>query len=336
MIRREKDRPLLGLNTFAIAARSKEYIEFSSAEDLHDLFHGQEEAPGNWYLLGGGSNILFTGDYPGTLLHPVSRGIRVTREDEQYVVVRADAGVTWDGLVAFCVDRGWGGLENLSFIPGTVGASPVQNIGAYGVEAKDAAERVQVYLPHTDETRWLTASECRFGYRDSVFKRELKGKAIVTAVEYRLNRRPVLKLDYGDIRGEMGAGTAPSIAEVRNAVIRIRRRKLPDPAVTGNAGSFFKNPVVPPEKAEALRRAWPGLPVYPAPGGTKVSAAWLIDKAGWKGHRTSTVGVHDRQALVLVNLGGCTGKEVLDLAGAIRADVKEKFGVEIEMEVNVL
>ena len=331
-----RDKALEALNTFGVPAFARYYAVFADRRQLDELFSMPETEGLPWYVLGGGSNVLFTGDYEGLMLQPVGKRMEAVEESGETVSVRAEAGVVWDDFVRFCVERGYGGVENLSGIPGSVGAAPVQNVGAYGAEAKDVIREVEIYLPQERTVRMLRREECAFGYRDSVFKRELKGRAIVLSVTFELSRMPVFRLGYGDLVQEVERLGGASPENVRRAVISIRNAKLPDPAVLGNSGSFFKNPVVAPEAAERLKARYPEMPSYPAPGGGKLAAGWLIDRAGWKGRREGRVGVHDRQALVLVNHGGAAGSEVLELARRIVADVAEKFGVELELEVNVL
>ena len=258
-------------------------------------------------------------------------------ETPDAVAVRAEAGVEWDDLVAWAVERDLWGIENLSLIPGKVGAAPVQNIGAYGAEAKDAIESVEMFCTDTCNTLILSREHCAFGYRESVFKHALRGRVVITAVTFRLSRRPRPDLGYGDLLRETEARGGATLRNIREAVCAIRRSKLPDTAVLGNAGSFFKNPVVEAAVAERLRTDYPALPLYPAAEGRmKLAAGWLIEQAGMKGHREGCVGVHDRQALVLVNYGGATGSEVLALAHKVQEAVRAKFGVEIAAEVNVL
>lgn len=335
MLREYTDADLTLRNSFHVAQRAACIAEFENADDLRELF--AVRPPERWYVLGGGNNILFTRDYDGTLLTPAARGIALAADLGDEVLVRAEAGVEWDDLVAWSVERELWGLENLSLIPGTVGAAPVQNIGAYGREAKDAIEQVELFCPETLNTLVLAGAHCGFGYRDSIFKRELRGRAIITAVTFRLSRTPRPSLDYGDVRREVEARGGATLRNIRGAICAIRRAKLPDTAVTGNAGSFFKNPVVDAEVAGRLREQYPDMPLYPAPEGrVKLAAGWLIDRAGMKGRCEGSVGVHDRQALVLVNRGGATGAEVLVFARRVQAEVQKKFGVEIETEVNVL
>ncbi len=323
MIREFFDVSLHGFNTFGIGATADRLVEFEAAEDLQGIF----PIDGRWNVLGGGSNILFTGDYHGTLLRCTGRGMEISKDGQ----VRVEAGMVWDDFVAETVEHGLWGAENLSHIPGTVGAAPVQNIGAYGVEAKDIIESVEVYDPSREEVLVMEAAECGFGYRDSIFKRSMHG--VITAVNFRLSRTPRPRLEYG---GLCDTVTEPTLENIRRAVIDIRASKLPDPEVQGNAGSFFKNPVVASEVAEKLRELYPDMPLYDAPHGLKkLAAGWLIDRAGWKGRTLGRVGVHPKQALVLVNLGGATGGEVMELAHRIQNDVRAQFGVEINTEVNI-
>jgi len=337
MINEYKDVSLRALNTLGIEVRCERLVEFSDAGDLPKIFMRPEIAGGRWAVLGGGSNILFTGDFCGTLLRPVGHAIDIVADDGTEATVRAEAGAVWDDFVAWTVERGLWGAENLSHIPGTVGAAPVQNIGAYGVEAKDIIHSVEMYDAVTGKMVTLPGGHCDFGYRDSVFKRLLKGRVVITAVFFTLGRAARPQLDYGDLRAyveELGGAT---LANIRTAVVAIRRSKLPEPSETGNAGSFFKNPTVSAATVEGLLAAYPDMPVYPAAddGFRKSAAGWLIDRCGWKGRSLGRAGVHARQALVLVNLGGATGGEILTLAGQIAADVRAKFGVELEPEVNV-
>lgn len=262
----------------------------------------------------------------------------MTGSEGDEVFVRVEAGAEWDDVVAWAVGEGLWGVENLSLIPGKAGAAPVQNIGAYGAEAKEVIERVETFLPATGNELILSAEHCDFGYRDSVFKHALRGRAVITAVTLRLHRTPHPALAYGDLQREVEARGGATLENIREAVCAIRRAKLPDPAVLGNAGSFFKNPVVARAEAERLRAAHPDMPLYPTadPARVKLAAGWLIDRAGMKGYREGRVGVHDRQALVLVNLGGATGSEVIDLARKVQRAVAERFGVEIAPEVNLL
>ncbi len=335
MIREFHQISLRTRTSFGVDQQAARLVEFETPEDLRTLFAAG--IPEKWTVLAGGNNILFTRDYDGVLLTPVARGITLLSDDGDEVRVRADAGVEWDDLVEWAVGRGLWGIENLSLIPGKAGAAPVQNIGAYGCEAKDAIRRVEMYCVETGAMLTLDAAHCGFGYRESVFKHDLKGRAIITAVEIALTHTPRPRLGYGDVEREVEARGGATLRNIREAICAIRRAKLPDPAVLGNAGSFFKNPVVGAAAAERLLAEYPDMPHYPAPEGrVKLAAGWLIDRAGMKGSRKGAVGVHERQALVLVNHGGATGGEVIAFAHEVQERVREKFGIEIDTEVNIL
>ena len=335
MIREFHQISLRTRNSFGVDQQAARLVEFETPEDLRTLFAAG--IPEKWTVLAGGNNILFTRDYDGVLLTPVARGITLLSDGGDEVRVRADAGVEWDDLVEWAVGRGLWGIENLSLIPGKAGAAPVQNIGAYGCEAKDAIRRVEMYCVETGAMLTLDAAHCGFGYRESVFKHDLKGRAIITAVEIALTHTPRPRLGYGDVEREVEARGGATLRNIREAICAIRRAKLPDPAVLGNAGSFFKNPVVGAAAAERLLAEYPDMPHYPAPEGrVKLAAGWLIDRAGMKGRRKGAVGVHERQALVLVNHGGATGGEVIAFAHEVQERVREKFGIEIDTEVNIL
>ncbi len=335
MIREFHQISLRTRNSFGVDQQAARLVEFETPEDLRTLFAAG--IPEKWTVLAGGNNILFTRDYDGVLLTPVARGITLLSDDGDEVRVRADAGVEWDDLVEWAVGRGLWGIENLSLIPGKAGAAPVQNIGAYGCEAKDAIRRVEMYCVETGAMLTLDAAHCGFGYRESVFKHDLKGRVIITAVEIALTHTPRPRLGYGDVEREVEARGGATLRNIREAICAIRRAKLPDPAVLGNAGSFFKNPVVGAAAAERLLAEYPDMPHYPAPEGrVKLAAGWLIDRAGMKGRRKGAVGVHERQALVLVNHGGATGGEVIAFAHEVQERVREKFGIEIDTEVNIL
>ncbi len=336
MIRRYTEHPLAQLNSFHVEEVAADIIEFDHADDLMEIF-APEKAPQKWLVLGGGNNILFTQRYDGTLIHPTGKQLKVVAEDEHSLTLLAEAGLEWDDMVAWCVERELWSAENLSLIPGSVGASPVQNIGAYGSEAKDIISRVHFFDTDTLTLRTLLNEECRFAYRDSIFKQELRGKTIITAVEFTLRKEARPNLGYGDLSREVEALGGATLKNIRDAVCAIRRSKLPDTAVLGNAGSFFKNPIVDGAVADALAAKYPDMPSYPAPEGKrKLAAGWLIDRAGMKGFRDGKVGVHERQALVLVNFGGATGNEVIALAKQVQSAVHDKFGIAIEPEVNIL
>lgn len=330
------DTDLSGRNSFHVRQRAARLVEFETAGDLRELF--SEERPARWMVLGGGNNILFTEDFDGTLIVPRSTAITVTGDDPEAVYVRADAGVEWDDLVEWAVARGLWGVENLSLIPGKAGAAPVQNIGAYGAEACNTIVEVEMFCPETMNMLTLAAAHCGFGYRESIFKHSLRGRVIITAVKFRLMKAPQPNIAYGDLQREVEARGGATLRNIRDAVCAIRRSKLPDTSLLGNAGSFFKNPVVGRGVAEELLEKYPDMPVYPAAGPDclKLAAGWLIDRAGMKGYAEGAVGVHDRQALVLVNRGGATGGEVLALARKVQQRVRDMFGIEIETEVNIV
>lgn len=337
MIKEYRDIPLRDLNSFHVEEQADCLLEFDQAEDLGQIFHSSG-APCRWYVLGGGNNILFTRRYEGTLIKPTGQRIEILSQTPQQTIVRAEAGVDWDHFVSWCVGQGLWGAENLSLIPGTVGAAPVQNIGAYGVEAKDIILRVHYFDVEQRRHLTLDCDECRFAYRDSIFKHELRGRVIITSVEFVLSSVENPNLGYGDLSREVEQLGGPTLENIRKAVCAIRQSKLPDTAVMGNAGSFFKNPIVDQAVAERLKAEYENMPIYPAadPAKRKLAAGWLIDKAGLKGYRSGCVGVHDRQALVLVNHGGATGNDVTALARFVQQRVAESFGIEIEPEVNIL
>ncbi|PTU66185.1 UDP-N-acetylenolpyruvoylglucosamine reductase [Chromobacterium sp. Panama] len=332
--------PLKSLNTFGMDARARDFCRLDALSELPALLDSPAYRAGPVLWLGGGSNLLFTRDYPGLVVKLELRGVRLLEESGEDVIVEAAAGENWHDFVLRTLEQGWYGLENLSLIPGTVGASPIQNIGAYGVEAKDHIHQVVCAdLERGGAELTLSKADCRFGYRDSVFKHEAAGRLLVTAVRFRLSRAPRLRTGYGDIQQELDAAgiAAPTPQDVSDAVIRIRSSKLPNPAELGNAGSFFKNPVLPAEQAQALLARHPTLPHYPAADGkVKLAAGWLIDQCGLKGHRDGDAGVHARQALVLVNYGAASGEQMRALADKVRAEVHQRFGVELEPEPIVL
>jgi UDP-N-acetylmuramate dehydrogenase len=330
-------RNLKNDNTLHLNSTADWYAAPSDEEELAELFSVEEFRNMERLITGSGSNILYKGDFNGLVIHPAMNEIVIDNEDDQFVYLRVGAGVDWDYLVSHAVDRGWGGLENLSLIPGCVGASPVQNIGAYGAEAADCIVSVSYFDTELLEMREIKAVECKFGYRDSIFKSELKGRAIITRVIFRLTKHPVINANYADLAQELSVIEKPAIGDIREIVCKIRESKLPDPNVTGNAGSFFKNPVIPAEQASALQEEYPSLKIFQAEEGfSKVPAAWLIDQCGFKGIRKGNVGVHEKQALVLLAFEGAKGKELLDLADEIRTAVKERFNIDIEPEVNIV
>jgi len=326
------DAPLQGRNTFGVAVRAPLLAEVSDATTLPDLLSSGpfREPP---LVLGGGSNLLFVDDPAQPLLSLTGRSIHLL-DDGDVALVRADAGVQWHGFVLDTLARGLCGLENLALIPGTVGAAPIQNIGAYGVEVREFIHAVEAFEPATGTWHRLDREDCAFAYRDSVFKQQ-PDRFVVTAVEFSLPRTPDLRLDYAGIGDELAAqGIAhPTPLQVAETVVAIRRRKLPDPAVLGNAGSFFKNPVVPAAQAEALLAEHPTLPAFRGAGNTrKLSAAWMIEACGWKGHRDGDAGVASSHALVLVNHGRASGRQLFELARRIADSVQQRFGVPLEPE----
>ena len=329
------DYSLLAHNTFGMEVKAAQFVEYSSEEELVQLLEEHPEFFVHALHIGQGSNLLFTQDYAGTVLHSAIRGIKVVSETEKEVLVRAGAGEVWDDFVAYAVQQQWYGAENLSLIPGEVGASAIQNIGAYGVEVKDLIVEVEAFEIATGKKRIFKCEECEYAYRESIFKKELKGKYIVTYVTYRLDKLPHFKLEYGNVRSELEKmGVEPSLQTVRQVIVSIRQAKLPDPKVQGNAGSFFMNPMVNREKFEELLGQYPSMPHYMLEDGrVKIPAAWMIDQCGWKGRQEGRAGVHPKQALVLVNCGGATGQEIIALSDHIRASVQEKFGVAIFPEV---
>jgi UDP-N-acetylmuramate dehydrogenase len=327
---------LKGYNTFGIDVSARWLSTFGSQEELRELLSGLADRP--LLILGGGSNILFTRDFDGLVLRNEVKGIDLVREDDHYIYVRAGAGENWHGFVQHALQRNWAGVENLSLIPGNVGAAPMQNIGAYGVEIKQVFYELSAYHLGEHKVYTFSLNDCAFGYRESVFKRRFKGQFIILDVTFRFSKVPKFHTEYGAIREEldkMGVEKL-SIQAVSEAVIRIRQSKLPDPAVIGNAGSFFKNPTVTAEEFVRLRDAFSGIVGYPVDGGVKLAAGWLIEQCGWKGYRKGDAGCHARQALVLVNYGHAGGREIYDLSEEILQSVKAKFGVELEREVNII
>lgn len=325
-------------NTFGLNVRADRLITFMLEENaIHFLKAHNEEYFRRYLVLGGGSNVLFTGDFHGTIIHPAMEGITVEENRSDHVIVSAGAGVIWDDFVELTVNHGFGGLENLSFIPGLVGAVPVQNIGAYGTEVSNTIVKVRAININDGKVREFTNEECRFNYRGSIFKEELKDRFLITKVYFRLSTKPMLSLEYGSLKDEISKMDSSSLSNVRKVVIATRKGKLPDPAVTGNAGSFFKNPYVDESIAEELKSKYPKMPLFrESSGALKLAAGWLIEQCGWKGKRIGDAGVHERQALILVNHGNATGPEIYDLSEKIRKSVLEKFGINLVREVEVI
>ncbi len=341
-----KDYSLLAHNTFGIDAKCSRFVEYASVEEAQQLVVSLTEADQPLLILGGGSNLLLTGDYQGTVLHSAIKGIEVmenssfeNQEDEKgSVFLKCGSGEVFDDVVAYAVEHGYHGAENLSIIPGEVGASAVQNIGAYGVEAKDIIYKVEAVEIATGKVVNFDNADCQYSYRQSKFKHEWRDKYLVTHVIYRLSKTFTPDLDYGNIRTSLAAKhiAEPTAQQLRDVIIEIRNAKLPDPKVEGNAGSFFMNPIVEKAKYDELAAQYPGMPHYTIDAEhEKIPAGWMIDQCGWKGKNLGRAGVHDKQALVLVNRGGATGEEIVKLCETIRKDVFEKFGIEIHPEVNV-
>jgi len=328
---------LKSYNTFGLDYKADSFISIKSESEAVKVLRGEKKLKGQVFVLGGGSNILLTGDFKGTILHPEIGGILIVKESPDFVIVSSGAGVYWDNFVEWAVNNGLGGVENLSLIPGMVGATPVQNIGAYGVEVKDSIESVKAVSMEDGSIKEFSNPECRFGYRESIFKGELRRKYLITSVIFRLTKNPSLNTVYGSLREEAEKSGPVSLKTIREAVISIRRSKLADPKLIGNAGSFFKNPVIRNNQAEDFRQRNPDAALYDNPsGGIKVSAGWLIEKCGWKGRRIGDAGVYDKQALVLVNYGRATGLEILKLSEEIKQSVFNKFGIELALEVEVI
>lgn len=334
MIDRHTDFSLLRHNTFGMDVKASQFIEFDCEEDVMELVRDGIGCP--HIVIGGGSNLLFLNDYNGIVLHSRIMDINIIEEDESSILLRVGSGVIWDDLVAYSVNNGWQGLENLSAIPGEVGASAVQNVGAYGVEAGDLIECVEAVSVSDASKRCFSKQECSYSYRNSIFKQDEKGKNIITYVTFRLRKKAEFSLTYGNLKDvALGMGEL-SAKNIRSAVMQIRASKLPDTKELGSAGSFFMNPVVSRDKADALALQYPEMPRYDVAGGVKLSAAWLIDRCGWKERRVGNVGVYKHQPLVLVNYGGATGKEVYDFSSLVCSTVKDKFGVELVREVIVV
>lgn len=326
-------------NTFGIDAHTKEFVEATSVEELLLLVSMFDFTTRKLMVIGGGSNILLTKDFDGMVIKNSIKGIDVVDENDEHVWVKAYAGEVWHEFVLYCIHHNYAGVENLSLIPGCVGAAPMQNIGAYGVEIKDTFDSLEALEMDSGEVVAFSKEDCQFGYRESIFKHEAKGKYIILSVTFKLSKHPKFNVTYGAIKQilDKNGVTELSIKAISDAVIEIRTSKLPNPKVLGNAGSFFKNPEIPNETYGKLKEQFPDIPGYPAAEGfTKVAAGWMIEQCGWKGKRVGNTGAHKDQALVLVNYGGATGDEIWKLAMDIQYSVKEKFGVIIHPEVNIV
>lgn len=338
MLQIQQNVSLKNFNTFGIDANARYFAEISHADELAELFADPQWLQMPRLVLGGGSNILIVADFNGLVIRLNIRGIehRISHDD---IFVEAGAGEVWNDLVNYCVDHGYAGMENLSLIPGSVGASPIQNIGAYGVELKDVFESCQAFEIATGEVKTFSKDDCKFGYRESVFKGELAGQYIIVSVKFRLSLTPHFNLKYGAIEQEMAARgiTEPTLKDVSQVVSHIRVSKLPDPSTIGNAGSFFKNPVITAAEFEPVKQKFPEVVNYPAGDGLiKLAAGWLIEQCGWKGKVVGNTGTYKNQALVLVNHGGATGTEVYNLSSQIIDSVYTKFGVTLQREVNIV
>jgi UDP-N-acetylmuramate dehydrogenase len=332
----QTNKNLKEFNTFGISVKAEMFASFSTVNELKTILSHRNGK--DLLVLGGGSNLLLTKDFEGLVIKNEIKRFEVIEETENVVIVESGAGENWHEFVLNCIDKGFGGVENLSLIPGSVGASPMQNIGAYGVEIKDVFESLSAYHISSGEIHYFDKTKCEFGYRESIFKNKVKGEYIILTVTFRLTKNPTINSSYGAINEQlkiMGI-EKPTIQELSAAVIAIRQSKLPDPKIIGNAGSFFKNPIVDNVLLEKIQVSYPDIPNYPAINGRKLAAGWLIEKAGWKGKTFGNYGVHKLQALVLVNYGNCTGKEIFDLSSEIIQDVFIKFGVSLEREVNIL
>ena len=341
-------------NSFGFDAIAKYFVEINETSDLPVLINSGELQKHKTLILSGGNNILFQNEvYDGLVVYINTKGVEILRKDENEIVVRAQAGEDWPDFVRFCVGKGWHGIENLAHIPGKVGAAPVQNIGAYGMELKDSFLQCEAVELATGKTRVFTKEKCRFGYRESIFKSELKGQYVITSIDFLLMKNAPLNLEYGNIKAylEQNGIENPSLQQLHDAICDIRDAKLPDVKQIGSAGSFFKNPVISAEQFEALQKKYPNIPHYPdAEGMVKVPAGWLIEHCGpstlrqaqgsetasWKGWRDEHVGVYDKQALVLVHYGGGKGEDIMELAQRIQDSVEAKFGIKISPEVNLV
>lgn len=332
----KSNQSLRPFNTFGVDVSADLFGEFANIQELIDLL--PEIRSHHTLISGGGSNILFTRNFSGLFLRNRIQGIQEISRSESEIILEAGAGENWHEFVLYCVRHGFGGIENLSLIPGCVGASPMQNIGAYGVEIKDVFEYLDALEISTGKVKRFNLNDCSFGYRESVFKRQYKNQFVILTVAFRLQLFPKVNTNYGVIENELKKSEIqnPTIEDVSNAIIAIRKSKLPDPQKLGNAGSFFKNPIVSNDLLNTIQNKFPDVPHYPSKIGTvKLAAGWLIEQSGWKGKRLGNCGVHDLQALVLVNYGSATGKEIFELSTMIIDDVKQKFGVELEREVNI-
>lgn len=335
----EKNKPLQTLHTFGFEAFAQYYAEIQSLQDLETVLQDYDNIPKPVLCLGGGSNIVFRSEYKGTILAMRLLGKTILQEDEETIIIRSAAGEDWHSFVEWTVNQGWSGIENLALIPGTCGAAPIQNIGAYGIEIQERIISVEWYDFSNKQKRIISKEECNFGYRDSIFKKELAHKGIITALTLRLSKKPDLRTSYSDIQQELQEKniTEPTVRSIFDAIVAIRTRKLPNPQEIGNAGSFFKNPVIPFPHFQHLQGIYPTIPHYPqTDGSVKIPAGWLIEKAGWKGYRRGNIGVSPKQALVLVHFGNANAEEIIILAQDIIQDIHKTFAITLEREVNIV
>ncbi len=334
-----QNQSLKNLNTFGVEAKAKLFAEVFSEEELIKLLSDEKLKSERKFILGGGSNILFTKDFEGMIIKVSISGINVIEENDESVLIEAGAGVIWNELVKFCVERNFGGIENLTLIPGTVGAAPIQNIGAYGQELADTFISLNGVFVETGEQKTFSKNDCKFSYRSSIFKEELKNKFIITSVRFRLSKHSEPNTSYKILKEYLSVKkiTNPTIRDISNSVAEIRKSKLPDPAMMGNAGSFFKNPVLNENSFRSLKAEYPDIVSFSSDSGQiKISAGWLIEKCGWKGKRVGDVGTSPDHALVICNFGNATGAEILEFAMRIKEEVANKFGIKLEEEVNIL
>jgi UDP-N-acetylmuramate dehydrogenase len=332
-----KQYSLRDLNTFHLDVYADRFAECKTVRDVQSIIREPAFRKHRNLVIGEGSNILFVNDFKGFIIHPAIMGREIIQEDRETVLVQAGAGENWDDFVAWSTAWGFGGIENLSLIPGSVGSSPIQNIGAYGSEVSRTIEKVIATDILTGQKLIFENESCKFGYRDSIFKRGWKDKCIITSVVFRLSKQPKLNLSYQPVAEIMSKMKRQDVEVLRKIIIDIRRSRLPDPAELGNAGSFFKNPVISSEKLEELQSQYPVIPAYSSgPESIKIPAAWLIEECGWKGKKLGGAGTYDKQPLVLVNHGGANGKDILHLAENIARDVENRFGIKLEREVNVI
>ena len=335
----QENKSLKELNTFGIECQAKYFIEIKKESDLSQLYNEKLFQSEKKLVLGGGSNILLTKKFDGLIIKNSIKGYETIFEDDNFLELKVGAGENWHELVMMCVENNWGGIENLSLIPGNAGTAPMQNIGAYGVEIKETFKSLEAFEISTGKIRTFNNEDCNFGYRESIFKNEKKNQYIILSISLILDKNPKINLEYGDIKQTLSNKNIihPTIKDISNAIIEIRQRKLPDPNKIGNSGSFFKNPIIPTEKLNVIKKKFPEIVYYPiGENKVKIAAGWLIDKAGWKGKTFNNYGVHKNQALVLVNYGGAKGKEIFDLSEKIINDIESKFSITLEREVNII